>query len=147
MNRYVLITAICLIAGNPAMADDFGLTCEKKHGNGKFVAHLVNVGFRAFVITDNMFRAQVNMGQPQSVRKIESSDKTIVYRKDYWGGADVYTISRQGEYIRLEGLLASKGKYEKYDERCRFMTSKELDSILKRAVQEPQKTYSHPLVQ
>ena len=141
MKRFIFIAALCLLVSPSLMAEDFGLTCEKRHGNGKYIMHLVSVGHEAYVLKDNLFRAHMSAGEPQSVSKIESTNLTDVYQKAYWGGKDQYIVSKRGEYIRSESTNTAQRLNDKFDENCRKMTSQEIESILSRARRQPA-TYS-----
>ena len=141
MKRIALVAAFFLLGSQPIMAADFGLVCEKKHGNGKYMMYLVSAGYEAFVVKDNLFRGQVSAGAPQSVTKIESSSSTQLYQRAYWGGKDQYIVGSRGEYIRLESTNKAQRMNDKFDESCRRLTSQEVESFLLRARQRPA-TYS-----
>ena len=142
MKRFALITAFCLLVSRSILAADFGLMCEKKHGNGKYTMYLVSVGNEAYAVKDNLFRGHVSAGKPQSVSKIESTNSTQVYQRGYWGGKDQYIVGGKGEYIRLESSNTAERLNDKFDEHCRRLTSQEIDSFLLRARQQPA-TYSN----
>ena len=137
MQRFALTAAFCLLASQPIMAADFGFVCEKKHGNGKYMMHVVSAGYEAFVVKDNLFRGHVSAGKPQSVTKIDSSSSTQLYQRAYWGGKDQYIVGSRGEYIRLESTNRAQRMNDKFDESCRRLTSQEIESILLRARQRP----------
>ena len=145
MKRMALGTALCLLISSSLMAEDFGLICEKKHGNGKYIMYFVSSGYAAYVAKDNLFRGHVNSGSPQTVRKVKSTDTVLVYQKDHWAGADVYTVSKGGNYIRSESTV-TKGqeKNEKFDERCRYLTDQESASFLLMVQLDLQIASDHP---
>ena len=137
MKRIVLIAALCLLVSQSILAANFGLMCEKKHGNGKYTMHLVSVGNEAYVVKDNLFRGHVTAGKPQSVSKIESGNSTQVYQRTYWGGKDQYIVGSRGEYIRSESTNTTMRLNDKFDERCRRLTTQEIESFLLKARQQP----------
>ena len=145
MKRMALVIALCLLISSSLMAEDFGLICEKKHGNGKYVMYFVRAGYAAYVAKDNLFRGQVNSGPAQPVRQVDSTDKIIVYQKDHWVGADIYTVSKRGEYIISKSTVTKgQAKNDKFDERCRYLTDEESESFLLMVQIDLQTASDHP---
>ncbi len=147
MKQRTLIIVLCLFICPSAMAADFGLMCEKKHGNGKYIMYLVRSGYEAFVIKDNLFRGHVIAGTPQSVGRIKSTESTDIYRKDYWGGRDTYTVNTQGGFIRSESTIPGQEKNDEFDENCGFLSEEEIESIFLKAQRQPQSYSNQALMQ